>query len=657
MSYPRLFLSRILCSAALSLLVTGLRAAPAVPRLESPDGNIVVAIKVADRLTYDVLYEDRALLHNSTLSLKVDGATLGLAPKLKSVTPRRHDATLAPVVRQKSATVRENYHELRLEFDGGYAVTFRAYNEGVAYRWETALPAAGVKVFAEEVALNFTGNHFAWFPEEQGFFSHNERLFLPRALGDLEPRNLASLPIVVDAGGIKVALAESDLEDYPGLWFTGTGGNGLAGTFPPYALKESLSGDRNLSVSETAGYLAVTKGTRTYPWRILGIARNDRDLLTNQLTWLLASPSRVADPSWIKPGKVAWDWWNANNLTGVDYKTGINTATYKSFIDFAAKNGLAYIVLDEGWYKLGNILETAPDMDIPELMRYGKEKGVGIILWVVWNTLDAQLIPALDQFAQWGAAGIKVDFMQRSDQAVINYYHRLNREAAARHLLTDYHGAIQPALMTRTWPNQLSTEGVRGLEWNKWSAHITPEHDATLPFTRQFLGPMDYTPGAMHNANRDGFAYNHFRPMSQGTRCHQLGLYVVFESPLQMLADTPTNYEREPDAMAFLRAVPSVWDETRVLDARLSDYVLTARRSGSDWFVGAITDWTARELDVDLSFLPAGTFELTEWRDGVNAGRHAEDFRKATQTVTNTTKLRISLAEGGGWAAHIKAKR
>lgn len=638
----------------LSLAV--LRAAPAAPILASPDGSISVAIKIGERLAYNVSYDERPVLVDSTLSLKVDGATLGHAPRLKAATPRSHDAVLRPAIRQKAAELRERYNELRLEFEGGYAVTFRAYNEGVAYRWETALPAAQVKVFAEEVGLNFTTSHFAWFPEEQSFYSHNERLFLPRALGDLERKNLASLPVVVDTGGVKVALAESDLEDYPGLWFTGIGGNGLAGTFAPVALKEELTGDRDLRVTEAADYIAVTKGTRTYPWRILGLARHDRDLLTNQLTWLLASPSRVADTSWIKPGKIAWDWWNANNLHGVDFKAGVNTRTYQYYIDFAAANGLDYIILDEGWYKLGNLFELAPEMDVPEIVRYGNEKGVGVILWCIWKTLDDQLVPALDLFQKWGVRGIKVDFMQRSDQAVVNFYHRINREAAARHLLTDFHGAVHQAVMNRTWPNMLTNEGVRGLEWNKWSAHITPEHDATLPFTRQFLGPMDYTPGATRNANRDFFASNFNRPSSQGTRCHQLGLYVVFESPLQMLADTPTHYEREPAMMEFLRAVPVEWDETRVLDARISDYVLTARRSGRDWFIGAITDWSPRELDVDLSFLPAGEFTLTEWRDGPNADRHAEDFQKSARTVTNATKFRIALAEGGGWAARLQPK-
>lgn len=635
------------------LSVRAFAAAPAVPRLASPDGNITVDLHVADRLTYDVAYEGKPLLQAAGLSLNVDHAILGAAPKLKAATARTQDAVLPAVVHQKSATVREHYNELRFEFEGGYAVTFRAYNNGVAYRWETALPAAQVRVYAEEVALNFAGNHFVWFPEEEGFYSHNERIFSPRALGDLHPKNLASIPLVVDAGGPKIALAESDLSDYPGLWFTGTGKNSLVGTFPPVALKEEGKGDRDILVTQAADYLALTKGTRTYPWRILGIARRDSDLLTNQLTWLLAAPSKIADTSWIKPGKVAWDWWNANNLTGVDFKAGVNTTTYKYFIDFAARNKIEYIVLDEGWYQLGDFFAPAPDMDTPAIIAYGKSKGVGVILWVTWKTLEEQFIPALDQFQKWGAAGIKVDFMQRSDQAVINFYEKVNREAAARHLLTDFHGAIQPALLTRTWPNQLSTEGVRGLEWNKWSAHATPEHVATLPFTRQFLGAMDYTPGAMHNANREGFAQNFLRPTSQGTRCNQLALYVVFESPLQMMADAPTNYVREPECLEFLRAVPSVWDETRALDGRISDYVITARRSGSDWYVGAITDWTAREFDVDLSFLPAGEFELTEWRDGPNADRNAEDYKKATHTVTRATKFHLKLAEGGGWAARI----
>ncbi len=629
-------------------------AAVAVPSLQSPNGNIVVAVRVDDHLGYDLDVEEKPILREARLGLRLEGHELGRNPKLTRTATRAHDETLRPVVRQKAATLRDRYNELRLEFEGGYAVVFRAYDEGVAYRWETSWSQAEVKVIGEEAAFNFTGDHFVYYPEEQSFYSHNERLFLPRALGDLSAGNLASIPAVVDAGGVKIAIADAAVEDYPGLWLRGTSGNGLAAAFPPYPLKEDQKSDRDVVVTQAADYIAVTKGTRAYPWRVLGVATKDADLITNSLVYLLAEPSRIADPSWIKPGKVAWDWWNANNLFGVDFKTGVNNATYRAYIDFASAHGLDYIILDEGWYKLGNVLDVVPEIDVPALVAYGREKNVGVILWVVWKTLDDRLEAALDQFQQWGVRGIKVDFMQRDDQKMMAYYHRVSAEAAKRHLLVDFHGAIRPAQLTRTWPNLITAEGVRGLEWNKWSNHITPEHDATLPFTRMFVGPLDYTPGATRNANRVGFASNFARPSSQGTRCHQLGLYVVFESPLQMLADSPSHYQRQADMMDFLGAVPSVWDETKVLDARIADYALVARRSGEEWFVGAITDWEARELELDLSFLPAGKFVLDEYRDGVNADRYAEDYVREQRSVTNATKLKLKLAEGGGWAARIR---
>jgi alpha-glucosidase len=453
--------------------------------------------------------------------------------------------------------------------------------------------------------------------------------------------------------GAKVAIAESDLESYPGLWLRGTGGNGLAATFPPYPLKESLTGDRDYRVVESADYIAVTAGTRSFPWRVIGITDRDGDLLTNQIVYLLERPSMVADTSWIKPGKVAWDWWNDNNVYGVDFKAGINTATYKYYIDFAAKYGIPYIILDEGWYKLGNVLEVVPEINMGELTAYARQENVGIILWVVWKTLDDQLIPALDQFAKWDVKGIKVDFMQRSDQILIDYYYRVSRECAKRKMLVDFHGDQKPATMTRTWPNLISTEGVRGMEWSKWSADSEPKHNVTLPFTRMFLGPMDYTPGAMRNATRTTFAAIRGQPMALGTRCHQLAMYVVFESPLQMLSDSPSNYLREAEAMEFLSAVPTEWDETKVLDARIADYVVVARRNGRDWYVGAMTDWTARNLEIDLSFLPEGNFTMEAYQDGVNADRYASDYKKTTIQVNRTTKVTLPLASGGGWAARI----
>lgn len=643
-----------LALAALLLLTAGAAARQPDYRVASPNRRIEMRVRAAGRISYDVLVNGKALLRDSTLSIDIDGGTLGLGPRVRGARTRAHDGWVEPAVRLKSARVRDAYNELRLEFEGDYAVAFRAYDEGVAYRFETALPRAEVKVHGEEAAFNFADNYTAFYPQEESLFSHNERLYLPKPLKEIPAAAFATLPAVVDAGGVKVAVAESDVEDYPGLWLRGTGGPGLGAMFPPYPLKEELKGDRDFRVAEAADYIAVTKGARTYPWRLLAVAERDGDLLTNQLVYLLQSPSRVRDASWIKPGKVAWDWWNANNVYGVEFRAGVNTQTYKHYIDFASKHGVEYVVLDEGWYKLGDVLDVVPDINVEELVDYGRQRNVGVILWVVWKTLDDRLGPALDQFEKWGVKGIKVDFMQRDDQKVVNFYHRLSGEAARRKMLVDYHGAQRPALMTRTWPNLVSSEGVRGLEWSKWSADASPEHNVTLPFTRMLLGPMDYTPGAMLNAQKKSFAPVFDRPMSLGTRCHQLAMYVVFESPLQMLADSPSNYLREPEAMEFLSAVPTVWDETRVLDGKIGDYVVVARRSGREWYVGAMTDWTARELEVDFSFLPAGAFRLDAYQDGVNADRFAGDYRRIAGRADRSTRMKIKLAEGGGWAARLR---
>lgn len=645
---------KALSVVALLLCMAGNAAAQSNYSVQSPNKKIEVKVRAGDRLSYDVLVNGRAVLQDSALTLKVEQQTLGLNPKVRAAKTRSHDQVLAPVVRQKFAGVRENYNELRLEFEGRYAVVFRAYNEGAAYRFETTLQQGEVKVYGEEAGFNFADNYTVYYPEEESMFSHNERQFLPRPMKEIAPRTMASVPAVVDANGIKIAIADSDVEEYPGLWLRGTGGNGLAATFPAYPLKENLTSDRDFRVAERADYIAATKGTRTYPWRLLAVAERDGDLITNQLVWLLAKPSQLQDTSWIKPGKVAWDWWNANNVYGVDFKSGVNTETYKYYIDFAAKYGLEYIVLDEGWYKLGNVLQVVPEINMEELTAYARQKNVGIILWVVWKTLDDQLIPALDQFEKWGVKGIKVDFMQRDDQLVIGYIHKVSREAAKRRMLVDYHGMIRSAEMTRTWPNLISNEGVRGLEWSKWSADANPDHNVMLPFTRMFLGPMDYTPGAMVNATKKSFAPLFETPMSLGTRCHQLAMYVIYESPLQMLADSPSNYLREPEVMEFLGPVPTVWDETRVLDAKLGQYLIVARRKGSEWYVGAMTNWTPRELEVDCSFLPSGSFRLDAYQDGANASRRASDYKHVAGSVGAADKLKISLGPGGGWAARLR---
>ena len=655
-SYSPLKIRPLLILALVGLCSARLVAVNSSHSLHSPNGAIVADVRVSDRICFDLTVADMMILKDSTLSLRIDDETLGLSPQLRSAETRSHDDVLPPVVRQKAAELRDHYNELRLEMEGGYAVVFRAYDEGVAYRWETSLPAEEVKVFSEEVTVNFADDFPVRYPAEESFFSHQEPKFEPKLLGELKANNLASLPAVVDAHGIKIAIAESDVVDYPGLWLRGAEGNGIRAVFPPYPLEEEIENDQTVRVSKEADYIAITSGTRTYPWRILGVARNDGELITNALVYLLASPTSLTDTTWIKPGKVAWDWWNAWNIGGVDFKAGINTATYKHYIDFAAEQGIEYIIIDAGWYVRGDLLKVSPDMDMKVITDYAKQQNVGVILWVAWKTLDEQMTPALEKFAEWGVKGLKVDYMQRDDQPVMQFYESVCREAAKYQMLVDFHGSQRPALMTRTWPNLITTEGVRGNEWNKWSADITPEHTVTLPFTRMFLGPMDFTPGAMLHATEKGFSQNNTRPMSQGTRCNQLAMYVIYESPLQMLCDSPTNYRREPESLKFISAVPTVWDESRVLAAKMGDYVVMARRSGSAWFCGAMTDWTARELAVDLSFLPEGEFTLEEWSDGVNADRLADDYCKTMRPVTNETKLTLKLAPGGGWAARIRKK-
>jgi len=644
-------------SLSIVLLVLGwtsLACAQTSFDIVSPDRRIEVRVRTAEGIRYDVVYDGREILHDCSLSLDVDHTVLGKDVKVVSSKETHVDGVLTPVVRQKFAKIPERYNGLRIQFAGNFGVEFRAYDEGAAYRFETSLPASEVKIYGEEGTFRFPRNATVYYPQEDSFYSHNERIYKPVHLSEILPAFIATLPAVVDIGqGAKLAIAESDLEEYPGLWLKGTRDNALSVTFPPYPLKEQQTSPLDVKVIETADYIAVTKGTRTYPWRVLGIAERDADLLTNQLVWLLEKPTTLQDTSWIKPGKVAWDWWNALNVYGVSFKSGINTATYKYFIDFAAQYGFPYIILDEGWSKDDDLFAVNPDVNMEELAGYAKQKNVGVILWVSWKALKDQLTPALDQFAKWGVKGIKVDFMQRSDELLINYFHLVSSETAKRHMLVDFHGDQKPSVMTRTWPNLINTEGVRGMEWSKWSADAEPEHNVTIPFTRMFLGPMDYTPGAMLNANKATFAPVFSRPMSLGTRCQQLAMYVVYEGPLQMLSDSPSNYYREPESMQFLAAVPTEWDESRPLAGKISEYVAIARRNGSDWFVGAMNNWTARDLELDFSFLPEGNYQMDAYQDGENADHMASDYKLVHLQVNRATKLKIHLAPGGGWAARL----
>lgn len=625
--------------------------------LNSPGGTLKLKVNVADGISYSVLKNGIVLIGNSRISLELsDGKILGVNPELTGSSTKLIDETLKPVVKQKYESIQNFCNELLLSFAGGYEIIFRVYDDAVAYRFRTELNEK-IRIKSELAEFNFGRDYQILFPEEKSFMSHSERLYLPLKLSEVSSERFCSLPALVNLeNGIKAVITESDLEDYPGLYLSGSDENinCLRGIFPYYPARDTVRNDRDVYVVERKNYMAETAGKRNFPWRVIAFSENDGDLITNTIVYKLAKPSDPgSDFSWVKPGKVAWDWWNYNNIYGVDFRAGVNNNTYKYFIDFASKYGIEYIILDEGWYKLGNLLQQSPDINIEELVDYGNKKNVGIILWMSWKTLDDQFPEAMDQFSRWGIKGIKVDFMQRDDQWMVNYYYKVAEEAAKRKLLVNFHGAYKPTGLYRTYPNVITSEGVLGLEQSKWSDKANPWMAVTLPFIRMFAGPMDYTPGAMINATNQSFKPIFTVPASQGTRAHQLAMYVVFESPLQMLADNPTHYYKEPECMEFLSIVPTVWDDTKVLDAVISEYILIARQSKNHWYIGAITNWTPRDLTIDFSFLPAGDFKIKIWQDGINADRNANDYKLLIQNINNKTKLNIHLAPGGGWVGII----
>ncbi len=623
----------------------------------SPDKNISVRVATTPVLQWSVMRGDEVLTEPSRIGLQPHGETLlGDAPQLRRATVRAVDERSTAVVPTKFKEVRDCCNELRLSFRGDWSVVFRVYDNGVAYRFETTRRGS-LDVANELVELRFAGDFRTLWPREENsdFISHCEAFFDWKSLSQLEHKQYAYLPVFLTSPhGTRMVITESNLEDYPCLFLFGGDGSRLEGKFPPVVLESRLreGSDRNEELVRKADYIARTEGTRCFPWRILTIDADDRALLENNLAYQLASPAVDDDTAWIRPGKISWEWWNSLNLYGVDFKAGVNTETYKYFIDFAARFGIEYILLDEGWsVSTLNIKEPRPEIDMQELIRYGREKGVGVVLWTLWNPMKQDLEGILDIYRDWGVKGIKIDFMQRSDQEMVNFYEQIARAAFDRHLLVDFHGSFKPAGLQRKYPNAISFEGVYGMEHDKCSTDISPVHDCTLPFTRMVAGPMDYTPGATVNASKADFAISWEHPMSQGTRAHQAALYVVFESPLQMLCDSPSHYLRTEPFTRFIAAIPTVWDQTVALRASVGEYVAVARRKGDCWYLGAITDWNGRTLDVDLDFLEAKSYRMEIFADGVNADSYASDFRVEERKVSRGDKLSIQMARGGGWAA------
>ena len=641
---------RILILMAFMLVV--LNAFSKEYKIASPDGQISVTVTVDTGIKWSASVGNQVILSNNTLSLDLGSAVLGVNPKVVSAKTTSVKEVVQTVVAVKSKTIPNEYNQLSLAFKPNYRVAFRLFDNGIAYRFETNLKNE-ITVKNEEVGVNFAGDFGVLFPEEESLYSHYERTYLDQKISSLTAGKFCSLPTLVKAGdNIKIGITEADLFDYPCLFMEATGGNSFRSKYPHVILKSDPKGDRGIQNIQEADYIARTSGTRSFPWRVFMISKEDARLVENQMVFLLSRENKLAETNWIKPGLVAWDWWNENNIYGVDFKAGLDTKTYKYYIDFASKFKIPYIILDEGWTKTTlNIKEPNPDLNLQELIAYGKTKNVDIILWCLWNALDSDMNAILDLYAQWGVKGIKVDFMARSEQYMVNFYERAAKACADRKLLIDFHGAFKPSGMARAYPNIINHEGVKGMENCKWSKDITPEHDVTLCFTRMLAGPMDYTPGAMNNKNEKDYSISFSHPMSQGTRCHQLAMYVCYDAPLQMLNDSPSNYYKETECTTFISQMPTVWDNTKILDAKVGDYILTARQKDNNWYLGAMTDWTARTLDIDFSFLGDGTYEIEIMQDGINAEVSCNDYKRVVQKVTKVDKLRIKMAKGGGWAA------
>ena len=620
--------------------------------VDSPDSRITVNVETGTNTTYSVTFNGKMMLNPSPISMTFDnGTVIGRNMEVKNVERSTQNQVLKPVVRQKSKQIIDHYNEMVLDAEN-YKLYFRVYNDGLAYRFHTDFPDS-LKVLNEEVIYCFPEDYNTLFPEERSMLSAQQPLFKPMKLSEIGTDRFCSTPILIKVDeNARIFISESDLESYPGMFLRKQGKNELAGKFAAVSLEDYKTDDRQIFPTKRADYIARVNGTRNYPWRAMIVAENDANLITNQLIYKLA-PEAEGDYSWVRPGKIAWDWYNALILTGVDFKCGINNDTHKYYIDFASKYGIEYVVIDDGWSEAWDVTKTIPEINMEELVAYGKKKNVDLILWVSWAPFREKIDEAFDKFSQWGIKGIKMDFMNRDDQEMVDFYYEVARKAAARKMLVDFHGAYKPTGWLRTFPNVLTSEGVAGLENHKWGSFVTPKHNVTLPFTRMVAGPMDYTPGAMINFHEKDHKIWFNLPASVGTRCHQLGMYVVYESPLQMLADSPSNYYREPVCMEFLSQVPVVWDETRVLKASVGEYVVVARRHGDTWYIGGMVGEKGQKFEIDLDFIK-GNKTLTYWEDGVNVDMNANDFARRVQKVKQGDKITITMYDGGGYAAIIK---
>ncbi len=661
-----LFLMVALCATLVA------EAKPMVKSITSPDGTLKVIVTIDQEIRWSVEADGKSVIKPSQIAMQIgEDEMWGVAPRLRKAVVGKIDEVIpAPIY--KKAEVDNRCSTLTLTFKGDYAIEFRAYDEAAAYRFiSTRKGAYTVKNEISEYAFEGDPTVYCSYTRSnankeinQQYFQSFEGPYVIEPMKSMGQKRLMYLPVLVDMGDRKVCITESDLTSYPGMYlYNSNSDTTLEANYAPVPDKIKQGGHNMLQglVESRKPYIAEVDGERSFPWRICIVADNDAELLDDDMVFRLSHENVIGDTSWIKPGKVAWDWWNNWGLRGVDFQPGVNNRTYEYYIDFASKNGIEYVILDEGWNVnlKADLMQIIPQIDIKHLCDYAKERGVGIVLWGGYWAIDRDMDNVFKHYADMGVKGFKIDFMDRDDQPMVEFYERAAATAAKYKLMCDFHGAYKPCGLSRKYPNVVNYEGVNGLEQMKWSQlsdfdQVT--YDTQIPFIRMVAGPMDYTQGAMLNGNKSTYRMSNSDPMSQGTRCHQLAMYVVFEAPFNMLCDSPSNYEQEPECTTFIASIPTVWDETKALSGKVGEYAVIARRSGDNWYVGGVNNWNQRDVEIDLSFLPAGEYEMVNMIDGYKANAIARDFRIVKQNVNNSNKIKVRMANGGGFAMKLIKK-
>ena len=653
------------------LMTMSMNAQPNDYVLASPDGKLQVMVETGDGIHYSLVHDGDLIVGRSEIGMYMtDGSMFGGLEQVKKASTRGVDQTIKATL-YKKAEVLDKFNELTLKFKE-FSLVFRAYDDGMAYRF-VSHKEEPYNVDRETAEFNFAKDWNMWAAYvaqhteslESQYYNSFENTYSYTPLSSWNKERLAFLPLMVEGPrGKKVVVTESDLIDYPGMYlYNEKGDKNLSARFAPYPNEVRQGGHNNLQleVRSRQPYIAKCVGNEKFPWRIIAVSEDDVQMADNDMVYRLARPADTTIGwNWVKPGKVAWDWWNDWNIAGVDFKSGINTETYQHYIDFASANGIEYVILDEGWAVNGaaDLFQVVPEIHLEKLVKYASERNVGLILWAGYWAFDRDMEKVCKHYSNMGIKGFKIDFMDRDDQHMVQFHQRAAMTAARYKLMVDFHGTYKPSGLNRTYPNVINYEGVHGLEQMKWSPASVDQvtYDVTFPFIRMMAGPVDYTQGAMRNATRSNYHPVYNEPMSQGTRCRQLAQYVVFESPLNMLCDSPSNYSKETECMEFISTVPTVWDETRALCGEVGKYIAMARRSGEEWYVGGMTDWNERTLTLDLSFLPQGAYSVELYRDGVNADRRASDYKKEAFDLPLNGLLKVKMAPGGGFAAKIVKK-